>query len=333
MAAVAEEAGVSVAAVSMALSDSPQISDGTKRRVRATCRRLGYKPRQRRQGSAGGRAHYGLMVVGRTLRDGAITPLVNELAALATSRGTRLEVGAIQGGPAGDACAGRLADFCRKLDGVILTGILGAEARRAIADIATPHLVLGNLLSDRSDSCAPQGLTSVTSDGVAMGGLAAAWLIQKGHRRIAFVCMTMPSGLYASKWADGYRLAHLRAALSLDPRLVRVSSDEPGGVGEAVRALAALDDPPTACVIPDSHIVHSVLKAAGEAGLRFHEGSVVLTGHEEMLSQWGLSAYPAVTENSPAMAEAAFRMLELAREGRAPGGASLIVPFLSHNMG
>lgn len=333
MTVVAEEAGVSVAAVSMALGNSPQISDETKRLVKATCKKLGYQPKQRRGGSGpAGRPRYGLMVIGRSLRDDVVMPLVNDLVALATRSGTRLEVGSIPDVSDAGPLDEQLVDFCGNLDGVVLTGTVDSAVHRRVLAMNIHHVVLGNLKADRPGAPMAVGCPTVTCDGMAMGRSATHWLMGRGRSRVAFVCMTMPAGLYTSTWADGYRLAHLDADLSLDPGLVRVASQAAGGVDEAMRGLAALKKPPTAFVVPDPHIAHTVLGAAKRAGIRLKERAVVLTGHEDVLSHLGLSLYPCVTEDSSAMADAAIRVLDLLRERKIPGKINLSVPFLSRNM-
>jgi len=332
MSDVAAGAGVSVAAVSMALADSPQISEGTKRRVRATCRKLGYKARQRRRGAGRGRPHYGLMVVGRAAQDDVVLPVVNDLASRATAAGSRLEVGAIPDTSDRRATARHLVAFCRGLDGFILTGVLGRDARRAIAQAGIPHVVVGRVLADWPPSSPPEHMASVSCDGVAMGRYAAHWLMARGHRRIAFVCAAMPRGMYVSEWADGYRLAHADAGVTVDDGLVRVA-DEDESVGAAVRALSALKPRPTACVIPDPRVALGVLGAGRDAGLCFDKRSVVLTGPERTLAHWDLGEYPVVTEDSAGMADAALRMLALQRGGDSAAAMHWVVPFLSRNMG
>jgi DNA-binding LacI/PurR family transcriptional regulator len=125
---VAKEAKVSVATASMALSDCPDISEGTKQRIRNMSKKLGY---QRPADKQLLRQHneqkpkilrFGFMSVGTRLNDEILTDLLHELTMEAVSIGLRIEVSATDNISNHDALVKQTLAFGHELDGLILTG-------------------------------------------------------------------------------------------------------------------------------------------------------------------------------------------------------------------
>lgn len=196
---VAHEVGVSVTTVSHALSGKRPVSGPTRRRIRDTADRLGYRPN--RIAAA--------MITGKTRTLGMVVPDIANpffgelLAAVERAAGER--------GYTVIACSSELnseretravrALLDRRVDALVyLAGSAGANPALAEVDQAGAPIVV---LDEQMPSL-PLGACVVTVDNRLGGALAAQHLLELGHTEIAIVAG--PKGLpTASARLEGFR--------------------------------------------------------------------------------------------------------------------------------
>lgn len=297
---VAERAGVSASTASRALSGSSKVATGTRERVLAAARQLGYRPNAMARGLRTARSR----LIGLV-----ITQLTNEsfhLVAAAVQR--RLIDGGYQmvlSVTGGDAEHERLAAETlvdHNVDGVIM---VGSDAR-AIAGLRR-HGVPVVHLARRPDS--PVG-DCVLGDELGGAREATSYLIDCGHRRIAVIAgpHTITSG---QRRLDGYRLAMARAGVEVDDALVVTGPYEPATGEEAFEAIWRLppDRRPTALLIADQPAVRGTLAAMRTRGIRIPDELSVICYEDAELLRWWQPALSVVDNNAYRLGELAASVL------------------------
>jgi LacI family transcriptional regulator len=112
--------------------------------------------------------------------------------------------------------------------------------------------------------------SSVEIDDEAGGRMAAEYLLEKGHRRCAFVGdKDLPD--YAIRPGDwrlaGYRKALQDAGVTLPDDYIALAAPGPEPVRQVTNRLLDLPEPPTAIFAPSDLQAMRILKAARERGL------------------------------------------------------------------
>lgn len=324
---VADELGLSVAAVSRALSGDSGISSATRRQVRETCRRLGYRRIRR-----GGAAQLALVAV---QRQASLQGAWDQIPALALARtaadhGTSMTVRLVQE-PEDDAILEALVELSDRYDGLILYGFVSAAVLQGLGEQKIRFVMLGP--PEGGIGRLPAGCVAVTADLVEAGRLATARLLARGHTRIVFLCPEHPPGLYFDSWLAGYRLAHHQAGLACDPELVFVQSERKLAAGSeslATSVLAAssrMSHPPTAWVLPNLLDFLGLLILAPKNGLALGPDMLTLGGRRLESLVAFLDGWPLVGEDIEAMLDAACSMLGLLIAGRPCPAGEIKVPL------
>ena len=137
-----------------------------------------------------------------------------------------------------------------------------------------PYVVLKRELPGRAMNC-------VVSDDVLGARLATRHLIERGHRRIGFVC-AKPSLSLTQERLSGYRQVLAEAGLSLDPALVRLELSFDKSAGDtSVRELLQLEPRPTAIFVASDTMAIGAYQAARALGLTIPR-DVALVGYDDI---------------------------------------------------
>lgn len=154
-----------------------------------------------------------------------------------------------------------VADFLgRQVEGLIVvpasggTGESGHLRRDALA--GTP-LVLASRLVPDVDARA----VVLDDDGGAWAGTHR--LIEAGHRRIAYLG-NLSSVFTGQRRFDGYSRAMADAGLAIDPALVKREQQDVPSARDAMAAMLALPDPPTAVFAANNRNAIGAMTAIGE---------------------------------------------------------------------
>jgi len=227
---VAQAAGVSPSTVSRILNGTATVSPEKRAAIDEAIRALGFRPNPIARGLAGG----------RTLSVGVLTQAINSPFYGEALRGIedRLEVaGYIPIFVSGhwqeaEEHKGLAALMSRRVDGlIVLAGRLSNEALESYAQ-QVPMVVVGRALQT-------ERIFSIDLDNHAGGLLATQHLIERGHRRIAFIA-GIALHQDALDRAAGYRDALARAGIAFDPALVLEGDfTEAGGLSAVERLLGS----------------------------------------------------------------------------------------------
>jgi LacI family transcriptional regulator len=159
----------------------------------------------------------------------------------------------------------------RRLDGLLIMAL-------PVGEVAAQRL-LSNAMDTVLIECAHSAFSSVEIDDEDGGRMVASYLIERGHRRCAFIGDSeVPDyAIHTSaQRLDGYQQALLAAGLSLPPEYIALG---PHGL-EAARRLAHqlldLPTPPTALFTPSDTQALGVLRAANERGLRVPQDLAII---------------------------------------------------------
>lgn len=303
---IAREANLSVSTVSMALSDHPGISRDTKARIRRLSRRLGYdRPRTRQPSIAGKRL--GFVLIGGKFDDESTAPALQTVSDRTRSADARLETTSFElASP--DEMTRALLEFARDLDGIMISGQVTTDLLIALRETQIACAILGRFVDDERYSPPPYG-HMIGCDEVRMGQMATASLLAAGHQRIAFICETMPRGLWMSQWYNGYRLVHLDRDMVIDPALTHIAGKPFAGGDSAAEAFSNMTDPPTGFVIPDVRITSSFVRSMRRRGNPVTRDQIVMGGQNYLRARYELHDYPLVSVNIARQAEAGFDLL------------------------
>jgi len=332
---VAKKAQVSMSAVSMALAGSSQIADATRQRVREVCRELNYvRPtRQKRQGNGNGQPRFGFILLGSEVRDEAYLDLIRALGRSTTTHGGRLEVHEIPDLADPEALLRGIQEYSHELEGVLLMGLIDSELIEELKLCGISPVILGSV-EKHAENERPYSLAdSVDTDIVSMGRFAVNRLMERGCRRIGFVCETAPKGMYNDLWLDGYRLAHDRAGVRVAPGLIHIAGESFAGGEPAAEAYAALPALPDGYIIPDARIAASFQAAMAARGSEVDPERMVISGTQTTVRNYHLEDTPALIENIEAMADVAIDLMWRIRGRNTTYGVRALVPFLTRNMG
>lgn len=199
----------------------------------------------------------------------------------------------------------------RQVDGLVLSGSRVDEGvLKAVAD-SGPWMVLIN-----REVHHPR-ILSILVDNADATAQATAFLIRRGHRRIAY--LLGPSRAEAAQLRyEGYRRALREHGLPILPAYVVQEIPRMEGGRRAMRRLLALPSPPTAVVAYNDLMAIGAMEVVQEAGRRVPE-DVAIVGFDDII----LAAYtipPLTTVRVPKYQmgyKAADALIDAIRSGQA----------------
>lgn len=299
---VARAAGVSRAVVSRVLREDPElrVRAATRERVLRWARELDYVPNQSaralRMASSG--------ALGLILHD-VTNPLYAGIlkgAQEAADRAGYVVLLADAGELARNQEAFRRLLRGQRIDGALFQagGFAGDATIRSIAAARLPTVLIN------SEAAPTTG--SVVIDDVAAGRVAAAHLLELGHRKVAFLGGRGASEQGARR-RHGVTQALAGAGIALAPEwALDAGWDEPGG-REAMVALLARPDRPTAVVVANVMAAIGALAEARESGVSVPGELSVVAIHDLRFAELTTPPLTAVELPLRAMASAGVELL------------------------
>jgi LacI family transcriptional regulator len=153
-------------------------------------------------------------------------------------------------------------------------------------------------------------------------------MIRKGHRRIAYLAAEVnePSTSVMER-LGGYRDAHERHALAVDPDLIRLERIPEKPLVQTIMELAALADRPTAMIISRQEVTNEVLMALGEQGIDIPRDLEVLVLGDDALFDFTTPSVSAMRMDYYAMAREAAQLLVSLIEGKQTEPRRVLSPW------
>ena len=254
---VARVAGVGLGTVSRVLNNSPLVSAATRQRVLSVIEELRYSPSQIARNFSLGRTRTIAAIAPFFTRPSVVERLRGIEATLA-SEGYHLVVFNVETVARRDECL-REVPRNDRADGLLIISLVPRpEEIRAFSEASMPVVLI--------DACAGN-LSGVSIDDVAGGELATTYLLELGHRRIAFVGDPLEDPLtfnFTSSYDrfTGYQRILAAAGLPIRPEYHRHGLHGRYEARVLTHELLTLPDPPTAIFAASDTQAMGVLEAA-----------------------------------------------------------------------
>ncbi|HEY0617030.1 MAG TPA: LacI family DNA-binding transcriptional regulator [Kribbella sp.] len=257
---VARAAGVSVSTVSHVVNGTRLVAPKTRERVHRAMRLLGYEHHPiARSLAAGSNQTIGLAITA------ASNPYWVELIQGIDGEATRAGLNLIIVDTRDDARheASTVANLlAHHIEGLVIAPAVGWRELTLplLRDHPVPYVIVDRIDPDlRVDQVGVENEASTAA--------VVDHLISLGHTRIGMVAGIAGLSTSAER-LRGYRLAHQRAELPVDPSLVLDGSSTSEGGRKAALALLDLPDPPTAVFAANNNMAIGALAALKAAGVR-----------------------------------------------------------------
>jgi LacI family transcriptional regulator len=257
---VAKKAKVSIATVSRVLNSSGKVNEATRKRVLSAIDSLGFVPKAEaaaRARKASGR----IGVLAPFFTYPSFVERLQGVASSLTDSPYELVVYNVDSSARRDTYLSSLA-VTRRLDGLIVMAL-------PFDDVMARRLIAHKLETVLIEAGRPQ-FSSVEIDDEAGGRIAAEYLLEKGHRRCAFVGdKDLPDyAIHPSEWRlAGYRKALQGAGVPLTDDYIALAPHGLESARQLTHRLLDLPEPPTAIFAPSDLQAMGILKAARERGL------------------------------------------------------------------
>jgi LacI family transcriptional regulator len=253
---VAENAGVSVSAVSKVLRDAYGVSVSLRERVEASIKELNYRPLPAARGMRG--RTYSLGLVLPDIRNSFFAEILDGVASALVETRYQVIVGIRDAASSEEAVIEAMID--RQVDGIILVGTVRAETVLETLASRLPLVVLG--------FHAPTGqrFDTVNTDDQLGASLAVRHLVANGFPATAMLSLDLPGSTIAAERELGYRTEMLKCGLAEHINIVRVGSTKAQIASGATRLLDAPASP-SAMFCWSDFVAVEVLSIAAEIGL------------------------------------------------------------------
>ncbi len=272
---VAREAGVGVATVSRVLNNSPQVSPDTRERVLETIKALGYRPNNlARQLSKGTRVR----------NIGVISPFVTDHSFVARLHGMQMAVTASRSDydlilynvTSAERYRQRLVSICDQgmIEGLVVVVMTLTKGQRDMLD-ESGVVFVG--ISDRIIEDWP----SIGADNVSGGELATEYLLNLGHRRIAYMGDRFPfisehQFSVGEARYEGYKHALQTRGIPLQSEYVQLGPHGRDVAYSLTSTLLSLPEPPTAIFCMSDIQALGCLAAIRDCGMQVPEDVSVI---------------------------------------------------------
>ncbi len=259
---VARESGVNISTVSRALNNGYGVNDQTRELVVAVAARLNYRPNRVARGLVTGRSH-SLALVVSDIRN----PFFAEVARGAedAARDGNCDLMLCNS----DLDADKQMQYVhslqeKRVDGILMNSVysLSREQQGQLAASKVPIVLLNRSASNRT-------LSTVCADNESGGALAAQYLLDVGHRKIAHLTGPRQHGNLSDRARGFVRTLHSAA----DPVRPIVLHGKFNFVGGAELTRKLLDEHPevTAIFAANDVMAFGAVRAIWERGLRIPE--------------------------------------------------------------
>jgi DNA-binding LacI/PurR family transcriptional regulator len=286
---VAEKVGVSRTTVSLVLNDVKgiQIGSETRQKVIDAARELGYVPNATAQALASRRTKAIGLVLTRSphhiATDAFLPRIISGLLTTAKKQNIRIMIDWVET----DHQKSAYFDLAhsKRIDGMILsTPRLDDIALNALENMDTPTVLMGSI--------AGSNLPCVDVDNVRAAEKATAYLIDLGHRKIAFISSAPPEYTATPERVGGYRNAMARMDIPVNEKLIRYAEFAPESGYECMQSLLDGGESFTAAFVASDNVAIGAKAALREANLRVPD-DVSLVGFDDI--PWAQYSDPPLT--------------------------------------
>lgn len=317
---VAEDAGVSVAAVSKVLRDAYGVSEALRAKVRASMQKLGYRPHAAARGMRG--QTYTLGVLLPDLHN----PFFADIMAGINEALVRTQYQPLLGfGQSATTTEHAVIEAMldRQMDGLILVAPRLVTEELAKIARTIPTVLIGRHLPEVSE------FDTVNNDDELGARLAVRHLHEAGYRNVAHLSLEPPppAGEVTRVREIGYRVAMRELGLSRYIRVV-VAPETAREVQVAARHLLQSRSRPEALFCWTDHVALEVLSVARELGLSV-PGDLAVVGYDNTsYCDLAQNALTSIDQSGQVLGLQAARLLIERIKGRNTAEHFVITPRL-----
>lgn len=319
---VARIAGVSTATVSRCINQPERVREVTRHKVEAAILDTGFSPNILAQNFRRGKSHV-IMVVLPSVGDPFFTEVMSGIRSIADGHGYSLLINETQFNTMTADEIGAMV-VSRQADGIVLlaslspfgTRVLSTQSRRAL-----PIVIGCETISTELDR-----FPGVHIDNVAAAKEATRYLLNLGHRKIAFVYGNDRSLLTMDR-ESGYRDAMQSAGIPIENGWVVKGKMTLDGSIDATRELLNHPHRPTAIFCANDEMAMGCMHALRKAGLRIPDDMSVIGFDDNRYAR--VLDPPLTTIRQPAEEigrRVMRRLLIEIEEGRSKAAEAEIVP-------
>lgn len=304
---VARLAGVSPSTVSRVISDSPRISDETKKTVKKAMEKSGYHPNAIARSLVNRSTNTIGIVMPQSTRQSFLNPFfpmtlsgISEAAhkegyclLLSTGNDENEQLDSILNIVMGGRVDGVIIMFS-SLDDVIL---------RCIAALKIPVLIIGKPISS-------EGILYVDNDNVKAAYDVTEELIKRGHKKIGLISGPF-SFMVSIDRLDGYRNALMHYGIEFSKKYIKETQFLEDSGYNAMTELLTMKESPTGIVITDDLMAFGAINAAKKLGVNIPKDIEIISFNNIPLAEFCSPSLTSVDINSTVLGyESAKLMIE-----------------------
>lgn len=313
---VAENAGVSVSAVSKVLRDAYGVSASLRARVEASIETLHYRPLSAARGMRGRTYTVGLVLP--DIRNPLFAEFLNGLVAGLEDTQYRCILGVAEAANE-DAVLESMID--RQVDGVVIVGSVQEEDRLHLLASRVPLVLVGYHCEDTP------AFDAINGNDVEGACVAVRHLIANGHQNVAMLSLASVPSTIVAKRELGYRLTMMESGLGDHVRVVH-APNRPGDIQNTAHDLLGQQSRPSAVFCWSDLAALELIGMALNLGLAV-PGDLGVVGYDNStFCELGQNSLSSIDQSGRHLGEHAGRMLLERIEGRSQPSRMMIEPTL-----
>ena len=315
---VARLAQVSQSAVSRTFTAGASVSDETRSKVLAAAKTLGYRPNALARSLITRRSRIVALVM--SYLENQFYPLVIEKLSQQLQKQGYHVLMFISEMDEADAVLTEILQY--QVDGIVMASTTLSPALADSCAHAGVPVILFNRVADTGER-ARLGTSSVTSDNYSGGRMVARLLIERGHKRIAFLAGLENSSTNLER-ERGFKAVLDEAGLQLHSRAVGHYSFK--RAEQAARTLFDTEDRPDAVFVANDHMAIAVMDVLRiELKLRVPEDVSVVGFDDVPQAAWASYSLTTVVQSVQDMVGATVELLYQQMQGEA-GPRNVVLP-------
>ncbi|MEE1087255.1 MAG: LacI family DNA-binding transcriptional regulator [Schaedlerella sp.] len=286
---VALLAGVSPSTVSRTCKNHPSISEETKEKVRRAMAELGYDPSSSASPSSEDKHKTIGIILPPSMKEAYENPFYLEtIHGISSCCSQKGYINTVITGNTEEELLSIIQNMTKsgQVDAFIL---LYSKSDDAVINYLYNEGHLYALIG-KATQYANQTIY-VDNDNITAGKDAAEYLIQKGHRKIAFIGRNADF-LYSADRKTGYQLALVINNIPMNPDFCLELEPESQSHIDAIRKLFFINDRPTAVVVDDDILAFTLKQLCLEAGISIPEDISIVSFNNSLVSRM---SYPQLT--------------------------------------
>ncbi|MEH7335003.1 LacI family DNA-binding transcriptional regulator [Neobacillus drentensis] len=320
---VAKLADVAPSTVSRVIANHSRISEATKRKVKKAMEQLGYHPNQ----NARSLASQSTQTIGLVMPSSGDVVFQNPFFSMVLqgiSEGSHKNKYAMYL-TTGKSDVETFEAVIRMVQGKRVDGLILLNSKvedKLISYLRRrdfPFVVIGKPFKDAEE------ITHVDNDNVRAMREATEYLIDYGHRKIAFIGGSLELMVTVDR-LDGYKQALNKANIPIKNEYILHGEFLREGGQEAVSELMALEQRPTSLVVVDDLMALGVLSTLDELGVKVPEEISVVSFNNVLLSEMSKPPLTSMDINIFDLGYQATRSLIEIIENRAEPTKRIIIP-------